>query len=516
MRKLIFISIRLDSEDNPQLIFESLNSTGLDLNKNDLIRNFILMNLDSKHQKHLYENYWYDIEQGFINEDKLFDDFIRYYLSIQSENGKLPYFRQLYKEFKNYALNKNVDDLVKDVAKFVNYFFNIKFEKEKDPDLVEAFQSFNKLDLKMPLPFLLEAYDYYKNAESNPEINLTKDEFITIIKYVESYCLRRNICGIDNRTMDKLFAKLAKEIDKKYYLKSFIAIMLNEKDKTRFPTNEEIKETLITQDMYSKQSINHILITLENKKGKEVVNIDNCTIEHIMPRNLTKSWIEDLGENYQETHETYLHTLGNLTLTPHNSELGDKSFEEKKTYPVYGFEDSKLALNKEICKLDFWNEDTILDRAKQLGNEIVNNWEYPIKTEEIQDMINFINKIDDPQEYTLDDFYELEDRTLTRQLFDLLDIMILDLDSKILKTINKNYIAYKNNKNFVEIAPLKSGLKLYLDIPISELNDEKELCEDVTNKGRWSTGQTRVYLKDEQDINYIMDLIKQSYQYNLE
>lgn len=516
LRKLIFISIRLDSEDNPQLIFESLNSTGLDLNKNDLIRNYILMNLDSKHQKDLYENYWYDIEQGFINEDKLFDDFIRYYLSIKSENGKLPYFRQLYKEFKNYADGKDVDELVKDVAKFAKYFFNIKFEKEKDPDLLKAFQNFNKLDLKMPLPFLLEVYDDYKNAENNPEINLTKEDFITIIKFVESYCLRRNICGIDNRTMDKLFAKLAKEINKKYYLKYFIATMLNEKDKTRFPTNEEIKETLITQDMYSKQSINHILITLENKKSKELVNIDNCTIEHIMPRNLTKSWIETLGENYQEIHETYLHTIGNLTLTPHNSELGDKSFEDKKHYPEYGFIDSKLSLNKEISKQDIWNENTIIDRAKHLANEIIDSWEFPVKTDEINDIINYINKTDDTQEYTLDDFYELEDRTLTRQLFDLLDLMVLELDSKILKTINKQYIAYKNDKNFVEIVPQKSGLKLSLDIPISELNDEKGLCEDVSYKGRWGTGQTRVYLKDEQDVNYIINLIKQSYEYNIE
>ena len=233
-----------------------------------------------------------------------------------------------------------------------------------------------------------------------------------------------------------------------------------------------------------------------------------------MPRNLTNNWIEDLGENYQETHETYLHTIGNLTLTPHNSELGDKSFEDKKTYPVYGFEDSKLALNKEICKLDFWNEETILNRAKQLGNEIIDIWKYPIKTDEIQDMINLINKTDDSQEYTLDDFDELEYRTLTRQLFDSLDLMILDLDSKISRTINKLYIVYKNNKNFVEIVPQKSGLKLSLDIPLSELNDEKGLCEDVSYKGRWGTGQTRVYLKDEQDINYIMDLIKQSYKYN--
>ena len=515
LRKLIFISIRLDPEDNPQLIFESLNSTGLDLNKNDLIRNYILMNQDAEKQKKLYENYWYEIEEGFVNEDKLFDYFIRYYLSIKSENGNLPTFKHLYKDFKRYAEFKDVTELVKDISKFANYFFNIKFEKEPDPDLLKAFKSFNKLELNMPLPFLLEAYDDYKNADKNPEINLTKSDFISIINYVESYCLRRNICGIDNRTMDKFFAKLAKEIDKKDYLNHFIAIILTEKDKTRFPTNEEIKETLITQDMYSKQSIKHILMSIEESHNKEVLNIDKCTIEHIMPRKITNAWINDLGENYQEIHEKYLHTIGNLTLTPHNSELGVKSFEEKKHYPEYGFEDSKMFLSKELCKLDKWNDKTIIYRANQLANEIINMWAFPIQTDEITAIIDSINKKDDVQIYTLDDFYELEERTLTRQLFDLLDMWILKLDSKIEKSINKQYIAYKQNKNFVEIVPLKSGLKLSLDIPISELNDSKNKCEDISYKGRWGTGQTRVYLKKEYDINYIMDLIKQSYEYNL-
>ena len=515
LKKLIFISVVLDEEDNPQLIFESLNSTGLELNKNDLIRNYILMGLDTKHQNDLYENYWYEIEQEFKNYEWFFDEFIRYYLSF--ENGRLPKKADVYKEFKNHANNfENIDDLVKDIHKYATYFACIRFGKEEDPDLRKAFNSLYELDFNVTLPFLLSAYNDYNNSLTYPNINLTRDEFINIIKYVESYCLRRSICDIPTNSMNKTFARLSKEINKKEYYNYFIAAMFEKETYKRFPANDELKEKLLTQNMYSKRRIlNHILITIENIEGKEFVSADNSTIEHIMPQNLTKEWEKELGQNSEEIHNTYLHTLGNLTLTPYNSELGDKSFYDKKTCSA-GFNKSKLTLNKGLSELDKWTDKEIIDRTKQLSEKIINIWKYPIKTTRVLEIINHINETGDIQEYTLDDFEELKNRTITRQLFDTLNIMILKLDSTVEQVINKQYIAYKKNKNnFVEFIPLKTALRIILDIPLKELNDVRELCDDVSNIGRWGTGTTRVYLKDEKDINYIMDLIKQSYNYNL-
>lgn len=514
LKKLIFISVVLDQEDNPQLIFESLNSTGLELNKNDLIRNYILMGLDTKHQNELYENYWCEIEQEFKNNGWFFDEFIRYYLSFES--GRLPKRADVYKEFKNHANSfENIDDLVKDVHKFAGYFACIRFGKEEDPELRDAFDSLAELDFNVTLPFLLSAYDDYKNSLDNPDINLTRDEFIRIVKYVESYCLRRSICDIPTNSMNKTFARLSKEINKQDYYNYFVAAMFEKDTYKRFPTNEEVQEKLLNQNMYSKRKIlKHVLIAIENTEGKEFVSTENSSIEHIMPQNLTKDWESELGSNYEEIHGIYLHTLGNLTLTPYNSELGDKSFFDKKTCDN-GFCKSKLTLNEGLCELDRWTDKEIIDRTKQLSKKIINIWKYPVKTSRVFDILNHINETGDIEEYTLIDFEELNNRTITRQLFDTLNILILKLDSTVDQVINKQYITYKKNKNFVEIIPLKTGLRLLLDIPLTELTDTRDSCEDVSNKGRWGTGLTRVYLKDEQDVNYIMDLIKQSYEYNL-
>lgn len=514
LKKLIFISVVLDQEDNPQLIFESLNSTGLELNKNDLIRNYILMGLDTKHQNELYENYWYEMEQEFKNNEWFFDEFIRYYLSFES--GRLPKRADVYKEFKNHANSfENIDDLVKDVHKFAGYFACIRFGKEEDPELRDAFDSLAELDFNVTLPFLLSAYDDYQNSLDNPDINLTRDEFIRIVKYVESYCLRRSICDIPTNSMNKTFARLSKEINKQDYYNYFVAAMFEKDTYKRFPTNEEVQEKLLNQNMYSKRKIlKHVLIAIENTEGKEFVSTENSSIEHIMPQNLTKDWERELGSNYEEIHGIYLHTLGNLTLTPYNSELGDKSFFDKKTCDN-GFCKSKLTLNEGLCELDRWTDKEIIDRTKQLSKKIINIWKYPVKTSRVFDILNHINETGDIEEYTLIDFEELNNRTITRQLFDTLNILILKLDSTVDQVINKQYITYKKNKNFVEIIPLKTGLRLLLDIPLTELTDTRDSCEDVSNKGRWGTGLTRVYLKDEQDVNYIMDLIKQSYEYNL-
>nr|WP_304147153.1 DUF262 and DUF1524 domain-containing protein [Methanobrevibacter smithii] len=514
LKKLIFISVVLDQEDNPQLIFESLNSTGLELNKNDLIRNYILMGLDTKHQNELYENYWYEMEQEFKNNEWFFDEFIRYYLSFES--GRLPKRADVYKEFKNHANSfENIDDLVKDVHKFAGYFACIRFGKEEDPELRDAFDSLAELDFNVTLPFLLSAYDDYQNSLDNPDINLTRDEFIRIVKYVESYCLRRSICDIPTNSMNKTFARLSKEINKQDYYNYFVAAMFEKDTYKRFPTNEEVQEKLLNQNMYSKRKIlKHVLIAIENTEGKEFVSTENSSIEHIMPQNLTKDWENELGSNYEEIHGIYLHTLGNLTLTPYNSELGDKSFFDKKTCDN-GFCKSKLTLNEGLCELDRWTDKEIIDRTKQLSKKIINIWKYPVKTSRVFDILNHINETGDIEEYTLIDFEELNNRTITRQLFDTLNILILKLDSTVDQVINKQYITYKKNKNFVEIIPLKTGLRLLLDIPLTELTDTRDSCEDVSNKGRWGTGLTRVYLKDEQEVNYIMDLIKQSYEYNL-
>ena len=473
------------------------------------------MGLDSQHQKELYEEYWHEIELGFKNEDDLFDEFIRYYLTVKK--GKLPKQDNIYKDFKIHSKEFDcVDDLVKEVYKFSNYFFNIYSEKETDEDLLNSFKSLNRLEFDVTLPFLLSVYDDYENAKTNPEINLTKEEFVEIVKYVESYCLRRSICDIPTNSMNYTFARLSTEIDKTDYFNYFIAVMAGKDSYRRFPTDLEVEENILIKNMYSKRkTLNHILINIENYGGKEIVLLERCTVEHIMPQHLTDEWKKELGDNYEEIHEKYLHTLGNLTLTVGNSELGNKTFYEKQTLAGIGFKDSKLRLNKKIAELDNWNEYEIVKRSKDLAHVITKIWKYPGKSE-IGEIIDKVDEIEDLPEYTLDDFTDFEERTLPRQLADSLSLMILSINPSIKQNVRKTYIAYNNkNRNFAEIIPRKNKLKIILDMPIAELDDSRGICNDVSDVSSGGTGDTLLYLKDEKDVNYVMDLIKQSYEYNL-
>lgn len=509
LEKLLFIDIALEpGKDNPQLIFESLNSTGKELSKSDLIRNFILMGLETKKQNELYKNYWKDIEEGFRNEDKLFDRFVRDYLTVNL--GRIPVEREVYNEFKSFSENfESIEDLLKDLYKYATYFFNIFLEKESDVDLKIAFMSLNKLRFDVTSPFLLNVYDDYKNNR------VSKEDFIKIISYVESYVLRRNICGIPTNSMNKTFTTLHNKIDKEQYLDSFIAEIVLLDTYKKFPTNIDVIEALKTKDIYNsrKHIRNHIISSLENYNNKEIVDIEKCTIEHILPQNpnLSDEWINDLGENYKEIQEKYLHTIGNLTLTMYNPELSDNSFEEKKTMKG-GFIESKLSLNKSLSTLDKWTEEEIIKRIQDLSEEITEIYPYPEITDEVQKIID--SKTVDNEVYTIGDFEYLQEKTNNRKLYDIISTNIMNFDENITINITKLYISFRRkNKIFVEITPLKSKLRITLTIPVDQLEDPKNKCEDLSGKGKWENGNTRTYIKKEEDIFYLMNLIRQSYMY---
>ncbi len=515
INKLSFISVGLERFDNAQLIFESLNSTGMELNKSDLIRNYLLMGLDNEKQNEIYQNYWFDIESGFINDDKNFDAFIRNYLTVKL--NRIPIKSEVYDEFKRFAKQEysgDVEGLVKDIYKYADYNFRMFYEKEDDLELKKVFNSLNYLDFNVTHPFLLAVYDDYLAAQDiNSNIKLSKADFIQIVKYVESYVLRRYICEIPTNSMNNTFANLHKNIDNTDYLKSFIADLLQYDNYKRFPNNMELSEALKTKDIYKNSLVRrHMLEKLENYDNKDIVNVENCTIEHIMPQHLSKEWQKELGENFKEIHDKYLHTLGNLTLTSYNSEMSDKTFEEKKIIQG-GFIQSKLTLNHSLCELDKWGENEINNRREELTKNVIDIWEYPEKTHEILELIELKKENKSSIEYSLEDYEYLQEKTHTRSLYDLLSQSILNLDDNVKENILKYYIVFKINNNFVEIVPQKRRLKILLDIPISDLDDPQNICEDITDKGRHGTGVTVTYLKREKDVYYMMKLIKQAYEY---
>ncbi|NQE53165.1 hypothetical protein C5S29_06195 [ANME-1 cluster archaeon GoMg3.2] len=508
LNKLIIIDVSLDRErDNPQLIFESLNSTGLELTQADLIRNYVLMGLEKQEQDNLYNEYWSHMEKsfGYAKYSALFDRFMRDYLTIKTE--KIPNIKDVYSAFKLYARNfKDIKVLVVDIYKYSKYFVNIALEQEQDNEIKTIFSDINILKVDVSYPFLLQVYEDYKQGR------ITKAEFIQILKYIESYVFRRAICRIPTNSLNKTFANLYKEIKSENYLERFKAALLLKDSYRRFPRDEEFKEQLIVKDVYNFRNRNYLLRKLENHNRKELVSVESYTIEHVMPQNekVSNEWKEELGESWNEVHEKYLHTIGNITLTGYNPELSNKPFKEKRDMEG-GFADSPIRLNQSLAKLEHWNENEILNRARTLVDLAVPIWECPELEEEVLNNYKSIEKEKLEKIYTIEDHPHLVEGEAMRPLFEELRKRIRNLDSSVKEDILKLYIAYKTTTNFVDIVPQKNRLRLSLNMHFDEVNDPKGICKDVTDKGRWGNGDVEVGISNFEELEYIMFLIKQAF-----
>ena len=380
IRKLIIVDIALDSNhDNPQLIFESLNSTGLELSQADLIRNYVLMGLEREKQEEIYKSHWYPMEESFGHSEGTdnFDRFMRDYLTIKT--GQLPNIRDVYKSFKEYfASTNNSIDIVSDIHYFSKFFIKLLFEKEQEPQLNQVIKNINALKVDVAYPFLLEIYvDFDKGL-------ISKEELLDIFLLVESYVFRRSICDIPTNSLNKTFANLVNEKDEESYFESIKAAFSLKESYRRFPSDQEFKAQFILKNVYNTKIRKYLLDKLENNGRKELVNVEDYTIEHIMPQNKNPSqeWRDELGNNWKEIHDKYLHTIGNLTLTGYNPELSDKPFLEKRNMKG-GFADSPIRLNAELTNLEHWNEHEILKRANTLAEKIIDIWKYPQLPENI-------------------------------------------------------------------------------------------------------------------------------------
>lgn len=379
--KLLIIDVSLEKDkDNPQLIFESLNSTGLELTQSDLIRNYILMGLEKSLQDEIYFKYWYPIESLFKNDsntkeesqNRKFDRFFRDYLTIKT--NKIPNFYEIYQSFKDFAENKkyNIKGFVEEIYYYAKIFSKIASKREEDKDLYEIFEDIEELKVEVSYPFIMQVYKDYK------ENKIDKDVLIEILKLIESYVFRRSICGIPPNSLNKTFATLYREIDKNNYLESFKIALIRKKTYRRFPTDEEFKNHFIYKDVYNFRNRDYLFRKLENYGKKEKICIKNYTIEHILPQNenLSIEWQKELGENWKEIQKKYLHTIGNITLTGYNPELSDRPFKEKRDM-VGGFKESPLRLNQYLAKIETWNENEILKRAEILAEIALKIWHYP-------------------------------------------------------------------------------------------------------------------------------------------
>ncbi|RGQ86000.1 DUF262 domain-containing protein [Megamonas rupellensis] len=380
--KLSLVSISLDKDsDNPQMIFESMNSTGKDLSQTDLLRNYLLMDLTPEKQTRLYKTYWKPMEELFgediyKNDVNKFDYFIRDFLTLKSDTGYICKINNVYENFKRYYLDNNCEKfaVLKDLFTYAKYYACIDLLQENADELKLYWQEFKKLDSHVVYPFLLNLYDDYSRQI------LIKEDFKKILQVVISYLWRRAICEIPTNSLSKIFATLYQAVDKDDYVNSVIKAFVFKSTYKRFPSDYEVREKLQTKDIYHFRLRKYLLEALENYYHKEPIDLNtaNYTIEHIMPQNIEHNllWQQMLGEDWQEVHSLYLHTLGNLTITGYNAEMSNKSFGEKVNGES-GFKHSHLKLNESIVQCDVWNKKAIQRRTNILTDIILKIWKYP-------------------------------------------------------------------------------------------------------------------------------------------
>lgn len=510
LAKLVIVDISLDREqDNPQLIFESLNSMGLELNQADLIRNYVLMRLEPELQTRLYNQYWRPMEIDFGQEaySQYFDSFMRHYLTLKT--GDIPREREVYEAFKNYAGSSSVDieKLVADIKDFAGCYCAMALGSEIDDELKLAFQDIRELKVDVAFPFLLELYQDYKNNI------ISKTDLLFVLRLVESYVFRRAVCGIPTNSMNKTFANFIKSINKANYLESIQANFMLLPSYRRFPDDDEFRRELQIKDLYNFRSRSYWLRRLENFDRKERVPVDEFSIEHIMPQNenLSAEWRAELGPEWERIQKTWLHTLGNLTLTGYNSEYSDKIFISKRDMKG-GFKESPVRLNKDIAKMDHWTEDSIKNRGEVLSAQATSVWISPKVSIEILE--NYKPKKAKITEYTAEDHPHLSGDI--KKVFVEFRKQVLALDPCVIEEFLKLYVAYKAETNFVDVVPQARRLRLSLNIPFAEINDPKGVCKDVANLGRWGNGEVEIGLASIDEIPYVMGLVRQSFERQME
>lgn len=503
--KLQIVNITLDrTVDDAQAIFESLNSTGKELSESDLIRNYVLMGLEPSEQTYVYEHLWRPMEQLFIYETQgtVMDAFFRHYLTMKL--SRIPKQGRVYEEFKLYHLNcefGTIRELCQDLLEYAKYYTNIVFKRNSDTDLKKLYEDIIDLRMEVSYPFLLKIHHDYREGL------ITSDELKEILRLCISYVLRRAICEIPTNSMNKTFATLKNYIRPDDYLNSVKAFFVMQDTYKEFPDNDKFEGAFENRDIYNMRARNYILSRLENFDNKAPIIIENYTIEHIMPqnKNLSLEWQADLGAEWQDVQKKYLHTIGNLTLTAYNSEMSDRPFLEKMDM-AGGFKESALRLNKYVILQNKWNQKHIQERAKELAKKAESIWPYPTLT--VAELAPYQVKEKTVQKYSLETY---DVNAFTRILFESLDKRIMNLSPAVKKEYKKLYVAYKLDTNFVDIVFQKQRLRISINMKFSEINDPNGICKDITGIGRWGNGDVELFMEHQDELDQIMEIVKQSF-----
>jgi uncharacterized protein with ParB-like and HNH nuclease domain len=383
LNKLQVVNITSDENDNPYLIFESLNNKGLDLTQSDLIRNYIFMQFPKSERDEIYQKKWLPIEEKFKSNGDDLKELTQFFWFYLRKDGTAVREKEIYKQMK--CLFDRIDSdedrkqQLEEVLLFSGYYEKMRFpEREDNESLQRQFSRLLRLDFKTCHVFLFSIYDLYSNGE------LSDTSFYKILAILESYFIRRFFTDRSTRVLGKVFDSLYKKIysrDDGDIEHKLIKVLREMSGNEIFPSDEEFKEGLINKAIYKSNDIDRVKLILETLEDdlkpqtKEKIKIDNTnlTIEHIMPQTLGMEWTKCLGTDAEEIHSKYLNTLCNLTLTADNSELSNSIFSKKKQI----YDKSKMHLNDYFKSIDRWNEEEMNKRAEYLATKALKIWEMP-------------------------------------------------------------------------------------------------------------------------------------------
>lgn len=513
IKKLVVVDVSLTrGQDDPQMIFESLNSTGVDLTQADLIRNFVLMRLDESSQTQLYEEHWQPIEQAFGRRYRTeFDKFVKDFLTLQMRPGTPLKAAEIYHEFRSYfsrtVEKRGVDGILSDLRRFGTYYTAFSLGQEKQPALKEAFARLRSL-VEVASPVVLTLYDYHERAKT-----LSADEFVEAIGLLESFVFRRSVCDMQTRSLGQIFASLAYRITENQPLLSLKVALYRQGKKRRFPTDAEFREALETRDVYDMRTCFYLLDRLENF-SKERIDTSNFSIEHVMPQNedLRPEWRTMLGGAWQAVQETWLHRLGNLTLTGYNSTYSDRPYSEKKTI-AGGFNDSPLRLNKFIREQSTWDATTIEQRGKQLAEKAIAVWR-PLVVDPLA-----VKQRELEEHKALAANYKIENLELdaaAKKLLEVLRPQIQALGGDIVELPNDRSVIYRVFDFVVEIIPRKQRLSLLLNLDFADCEDPSGKARDATEFafiiGATEAGGVLYTLESEDDVPAAINVVRQAYE----
>lgn len=470
---LEIINITLNNEDNPQLIFESLNSTGLDLSEGDKIRNFILMGLPSKEQDEYYDKYWNRIEECTKYD---VSSFVRDYLSVKQM--AIPSQKKIYISFKEYVEQQSIEaeELLKELLSYAKRYEILLCDGTKNKVLDSCIYRLNRLETTVTRPFFLEVLRLYD------EEKLDMSQVADIFLITENYLFRRTICDLPTNALNKIFLLLHREIIRYEgndvdYVEKFKYALLSKKEKARFPDDEEFSAGFTDRQVYQMNSKNkiYILERLENFSTAEDKDVyGHCddgiySIEHIMPQHLTPAWVKSLGDDYEQIHETWLHRIANLTLTAYNSKYSNSTFEEKK-FMKNGFEDSGIRMNTYIAKKDKWTLAELEERNQYLMGRALEIWAAPTT------VFKPVEKQLDS--YTLDDDTSLSGRQIARFSYKNTEQPVsswVEMFEKVLQ------ILYAEDKNVITklAASTEDNVALHFSMKKSDFTKSVEIGDGI-------------------------------------